>query len=140
MTANILQMELQNFTHAEALSCVLWKMAQSLFVLIILPSLQMCCRKKKRKTKKTDETTTMPAQISNETTGTATRTAIEANQRKTGKKANNKIENAKTIQRKEEQRIDDPTQMEGSDESDRGNVCNFYEEKKNDAIAGNVIF
>ncbi|VIO97482.1 Uncharacterized protein BM_BM9401 [Brugia malayi] len=116
----------------EVLSCVMWKMAQSFFLLIILSPLQMCCRKKKATTNVSGKVA-QKTDASTDTTGAAAQTAVEVNARKADKK-------------KDEPRKDDQTQMEGSEESNlekadiipmnkvkvMGNIDEFRKAKKMD--------
>lgn len=58
-------------------------MAQSLFVLMILSTLQICCRKKKAKTKTKTKAANVVVETSNDTTGNIAQTAPEINLQKT---------------------------------------------------------
>ncbi|OZC12080.1 hypothetical protein X798_00599 [Onchocerca flexuosa] len=134
MSASALQMGLQNFNHTEALLCVLWKMMQSLFVLIILSPLY-CLKKKTVKIRTntagipTSPIARAPSSIPVATTPDKVAKASEGtNQRKTDEKAKNKnilikkakkdVKAKKSERKKDEQRRDDQTQIEGTADSD----------------------
>uniref|UniRef100_A0A8R1TWQ6 Uncharacterized protein n=1 Tax=Onchocerca volvulus TaxID=6282 RepID=A0A8R1TWQ6_ONCVO len=133
MSASALQMGLQNFNHTEALLCVLWKMMQSLFVLIIISPLY-CLKKKTVKIRTNTGTPKSPiagAPSSIPVATTANKVAKSSggtNQRKTDEKANNKnilikkakkdVKAKKSERKKDEQRRDDQTQIEGTADSD----------------------
>ncbi|VDK73776.1 unnamed protein product [Onchocerca ochengi] len=108
MSASALQMGLQNFNHTEALLCVLWKMMQSLFVLIIISPLY-CLKKKTVKIRTNTGTPKSPIAGAPSSIPVATtankvaKTSGGTNQRKT---------------KKDEQRRDDQTQVEGTADSD----------------------